>query len=315
MDESNLYNGEAMTDLGLQPGDNVGGTSMWTLDSVIRPFTRSQFAEILERRVPLVFPALDPASATSLLSWHQVEGLLTSFAIPPKLVQVTRDGEAVPSPFYCLNGRLHPARLLALLDRGHSIVIKRVEQIYPPAAALKSDIERVIGDRVRVSLVSTTGSGGALARHFDRGDVLAIQLEGAKLWHIYDSPVENPVPASPDVERTADGGTERDVLLRCGDRLLIPSGYWHRCENQQGRSLHLAVVFNPLCAQVLLAAIAKALVADPECRRPESHRLVPADRAAMIAEMKEALLRRIETMSVDELADAYLSDNNPAGAY
>lgn len=303
-----------MNDDDRQPGQSAGGAlASWTLDQIVRPFTPAQFAQLLDRRTPLRFPAMDTAPWTSLLSWQQVRELLESGAVPVSQIQVTRDGEPVPHAFYCAGGQLQPSRLLELVDRGYSLLIRHIERAYAPLGALTTDMEAVLGERVRVSLVSTTGEGGALRRHFDPGDVLAIQLEGAKRWRIYDQPVEHPIPAGPCIERSADGATELDTVLSTGDRLFVPAGYWHRCENQRGRSLHVSIVLNPMCEQNLLAAMAQTLVADRECRRPGIRSVDPAARTAALRRLKAMLRQRLEVISVDDLMSAYLSNDHGAG--
>ncbi|HYE86581.1 MAG TPA: cupin domain-containing protein [Vicinamibacterales bacterium] len=281
-----------------------------TLDQVLQPFTPVQFAEMLARRAPLRFPLTD-ARARPLLSWQQVIELLRSGAVPPARLQVTRDGDPVPSAFYVAGGKLQLQRLLDLLDRGYSLLIRHIEQSYPPLDELASDLEALLGERVRISLVSTTGDGGALRRHFDPGDVLAIQLEGAKRWRIYDQPADHPVPAGPCVERAVDGATELDTVLLGGDRLFVPAGYWHRCENQEGRSLHISIVFNPMCVQNLVEVIAQKLADDRSCRTPAVRSIDPAARRAALQQLKASMLRRIETMSIEEMAAAFLRDDRP----
>lgn len=302
-----------MTDHDRQSNQSAGAElAPWTFDRIVTPFSAAQFAELLNRRVPLRFPAVDATLWSSLLSWDRVKELVESGAVSVSQIQVTRDGEPVPHAFYCAGRQLQPSRLFELVDRGFSLLIRHIERACATLGALTADIEATLGERVRVSLVSTTGQGGALQRHFDPGDVLAIQLEGAKRWRIYDRPVEHPIPAGPCVERAADGATELDTVLSSGDRLFVPAGYWHRCENQQGRSLHISIVLNPVCQQNLLAAVAQTLVADRECRRPGIRSVDRAARAAAIRGLKTGLQQRLDAMSIDDLTVAYLGNGDGA---
>lgn len=297
------------------PRESVTVDSPWTLDRLVWPVPVVRFIELLATRTPMRFPDVDADTWSSLLSWETIREVLHASDIPAARVVVTRDGSPVMPDFFCSQGKVQAARLFDLLDRGYSMIIRRLEECHPPMAALSAHLQTVLGDRIRIALVSTTGAGGALQRHYDRGDVLALQLEGAKRWKLYDQPVDNPVMAGPAVDRSDEGVVEIDTVLNPGDRLFVPAGYWHRCENQGERSVHLSIVFNPVCAQSVLSALARAMVLDPACRRPTSRLLDPADRAASVRELQSTLVQRLRSMSVEEMMAAYFSDVDRGGSY
>ena len=288
---------------------------VWTFDRLLTPLTKPEFVRMLAARTPGLLPASAGDRWSSLLSWGTVRQLFEASAIPADSLMVTRDGVQVPRVFYCVDDRIQPKRLFELLDRGYSMVVRYFEKSFAPLAGLAAEMQMVLGERVRISLVSTTGAGGALPRHFDHGDVLALQLAGAKRWRIYDDPVTDPVVAGPSVERTDKGVVELDTVLHPGSRLFVPAGYWHHCDNTEGRSLHLSVVLNPPCAQNVLAAIARAMVADPEWRRPGDRVLDPAARVVSREALKAMVLRRLNDMPAESMFALYLADPERLRSY
>ena len=189
---------------------------------------------------------------TALLDWHTLRKLIEDEVIPLKKLRLTYGRRPVPPLFYSDNGKLHADRFARLFEQGSSMLIVSIQRYVPAILAACLDAQ-TRGIRItNVSSVVTTGDGGALRTHFDRYDLIVLQLEGRKRWQVYGSPVANlndrPEPKPPE------DAPHFDTVLEQGDVLVLPAGYWHLCDNASDRSLHLALISDPLAADSRITA-------------------------------------------------------------
>eukprot|EP01035_Chromulina_nebulosa_P032868 gene32868-43954_t len=157
-----------------------------------------------------------------------------------RIIMKGRDIDAKAARVIDADERLRPLVLRNLLRQGAGIVVNKIHHHVPALWDLTVDAERRLGDRTSMAAVASYGPEAALPLHFDRSDVIVLQIEGSKLWRFHGAPVAGsamltgtPVAAPRDVTST--------VMLDPGDVLFVPQGQYHVCE-AQGRSLHLSLL-------------------------------------------------------------------------
>ncbi|WP_244187729.1 cupin domain-containing protein [Streptomyces regalis] len=135
--------------------------------------------------------------------------------------------------------RIQPSRLHEQLHDGASLVLDAVDELHQPAERLAHGLEGVFRSRVQINMyVSWTATEG-FGTHWDDHDVIVVQLEGAKRWRLYGPTRINPLHRDTEApEPPADEPLE-EVVLRAGDMLYLPRGWWHAVAATEGRSLHL----------------------------------------------------------------------------
>lgn len=180
----------------------------------------------------------------TLLDWPTLWQLIETGVIPIEQYKVTYARQTVPPEFYLDDGKLNAARLTDLIARGVSILANGLELHAPTIAAACRDAAtqgvRIAG----AGAIFTTGSGGALPVHCDDRDIIVLQTEGTKRWRVYDEGAvalgdENTARLQPQASPLLDR------RLQPGDLLYLPAGYWHECENEAARSLHVGLFVNP----------------------------------------------------------------------
>ena len=107
--------------------------------------------------------------------------------------------------------------------------------------------------------------------------------------------------------------------MRCydaGDFLFLPAGYWHRCENGPGRSLHVCIVFEPPCGRDVVTSLASQLAADETFKQPLTRYADASALAAHEAALKTRLIDQVKAWSLaDFLAERAAARSKSGGIH
>lgn len=88
---------------------------------------------------------------------------------------------------------------------------------------------------------STPRCGTAVPYHRDSGIQVIYQVTGEKRWFF-------------------DGGTDKTLLLRPGDFLIIPLARLHRAETEALYSIHLTVMLNPIAELAIMEVLTRGFL-------------------------------------------------------
>ena len=89
-----------------------------------------------------------------------------------------------------------PAKVQALLGVGASLIANHIHRVCPEVAAVAHVLEREFAARVAANVYCSFKGVQAFQTHFDLHDVFALQVEGEKTWHVYESRADAPVTAA-----------------------------------------------------------------------------------------------------------------------
>lgn len=270
---------------------------------------QGDFLECFNQRKLTFVRGTDPERFTSLIDWATLNHLLESGALPLSQLRVLRESMVIDPGFYVKDGRVDPAVLSTLMDQGMSLIFGHLDDYVPRLRVLCDAIERRVGEIIFAGALATSGGGGALKLHFDRQDLLILQVFGTKRWQIHDKPVCDPVEGMP--EPRPEGAVGFDEILRPGDWLLLPAGYWHHCENGPDRSLHLGIFFVPDTGIDLVRSLATELLSDALVRVPLARGKESEAIAAHESALKSRLIERIQEISVADFLDARKNFREP----
>lgn len=257
---------------------------------MLAPLTFESLMEALKRREVRHFLAADADRFRALVSWELLEDAFRREVVPQADLRVIRDSKPVPAAFYSNGDVVSADRLLGILKQGVSAVIVPIDEPLPTLGALSAALRERIAERIWTGVIVTTGAGGAFIKHYDAEDLLILQVEGTKRWLIDDAPVDHPVPWMPQ-PTAPEGVPVFDRVLQPGEMLLVPAGYWHRCENGPQRSIHVGVFFEAPTLAHVARVLARRLADDVELRRPLSRMDAVLDetqiRAQLLARIAE----------------------------
>ncbi|MCL8013934.1 cupin domain-containing protein [Streptomyces sp. AS02] len=188
------------------------------------------------------------ADFSSVLTWDDLNTVIGRGRLEPPRLRLHRDGELIPWQRYATAvttrrnvvwQRIQPSGLHNQLHDGASLVLDAVDELHQPAERLAQALEGVFRGRVQINVYASWTATEGFGTHWDDHDVIVVQLEGAKRWRLYGPTRLNPLHRDTEVpEPPADEPIE-EIVLRAGDMLYLPRGWWHAVAATEGRSLHL----------------------------------------------------------------------------
>jgi hypothetical protein len=252
-----------------------------------------------------------PGRFSSLFSWAVLSDILSSHRLGPPRLRLSVEGKQLPASEYLAFGRDHqgnvysrvePTRLSHALSQGATLVLDAVDELHAPVRHATRSLERIFRDPVSVNAYVGWSDKPGFGPHWDSHDVLVVQIAGEKQWRIFGAEPAartrtNPGQAVP-AEVSCSG------LLRDGDALYIPRGWWHDAQMTGGPSMHLTFgVSNPTgldyvkWLEAKLGALPLILADLPRFAPPEI-------RARHAGELRQAIIRALNsTMMEDFLAE------------
>jgi ribosomal protein L16 Arg81 hydroxylase len=282
----------------------------WLLQPLsVQDFLETVWAEThyhVRRDCPGYFDALLPGQSAA-------EQLLELSRPEPSNVRLIREHDKKSADGYRLaDGSLDLARVRTDFVDGFTIVVEDVEQYVRTIASLSNAIEAELNFATKVNAYVTPPESQGFVAHYDGHDVLILQIEGSKVWHLYEG-VD--VPAH-QLRREVKWvppehlPSSTDLLLEAGDVLYVPRGLVHAAEATAEASLHLTVgVHAPTALTYAAAALNSLSFADDRlnARLPPRH-LVDGGAREALAELLCDAAKAIEdpraiTVGLDALAE------------
>src|ERR1700744_367926 len=125
------------------------------------------------------FDALLPGPAT-------VDGLLELFRHEPAALRLVRGKDKKgPDSYRLADGTLDVAGVRKDFADGYTIVLDGVEQYVRTIGTLARSLEVELNFPTQVNAYITPPQSIGLVPHYDDHDVLILQIQGSKTWHLY----------------------------------------------------------------------------------------------------------------------------------
>jgi bifunctional lysine-specific demethylase and histidyl-hydroxylase NO66 len=170
------------------------------------------------------------------------EELLELFRSEPSAVRLVRRNEQKdPDTYRLADGSLDLGRVHDDFADGYTIVLDRVERYVRAIALLSHSVEVELNFATRVNAYITPPESQGFVPHYDEHDILILQLQGSKIWHLYDVDVPPHKMRHPEAVATAGLTLPTNQRLEEGDVLYLPRGRVHAAEATSEPSVHLTV--------------------------------------------------------------------------
>ncbi|MDX1434617.1 MAG: cupin domain-containing protein [Gammaproteobacteria bacterium] len=239
-------------------------------------------------RAPLHVPG-EGSRFDQVFSWSDLNRLVDMTTLwSDRTLKLVLDGQVVAAERYCQPGldregrssmRPVPDRVVALLERGATLILNVIERLSPGIAAITHTLEAVTGGPVVCNAYCSWKERPAFTSHFDVTDVFALQIGGHKRWRIYSGRYENPLDDSShnyssfprEHHEQARGEVLEEVDMQPGDLLYIPRGQYHDALASSDASLHLSFGVNRTTGIDLMRLLVRSLPDVPAFRAPLPH--------------------------------------------
>jgi bifunctional lysine-specific demethylase and histidyl-hydroxylase NO66 len=238
----------------------------------------------------------DPVGLVGLLSFDDVDHLLTSTAIRTPAVRIAKDGSVLPQSDYtrhatlagqALTGLLDPGKVFALFDEGATVVLQGLHRFWQPLGALVGELELALGHPCQANAYLTPPGSQGFAVHSDSHDVFVFQTHGTKVWEVHEH------------------GVQQTVVLEPGVSMYLPTGTPHAARAQDTVSLHVTIGINQVVwKDVLDRALAGVLDDTGPQHLPAGYLDDPALLARGLADRLEALADSLRGLDPSAVADA-----------
>ncbi len=201
----------------------------------------------------------DPAGFADLLTFDEVDRLLTTTALRTPSFRLVKAGEQIPESTYTrsgttgsrpVSGMADPARVAERFRDGATIVLQGVHRYLEPVARFCRDLELRLGHPCQANAYITPPGAQGLTLHEDPHDVFVLQAFGRKRWEIHAAPAE-------------EDREPMDVTVTSGDCLYLPTGTPHAASTQEELSGHLTIGVHVMPWHDLLDRIWRLIAADP----------------------------------------------------
>ena len=190
-----------------------------------------------------------------------VDALLAVYRPHLSLVSLVRQQERKDQYVYRLaDGTFDVAAIGQDFADGFTIVLDSVQRYVRSIASLAHSIDVELNFAAQVNAYFTPPQSQGFVPHFDDHDALIVQLQGSKIWHLYEG-----IDVAPhemwrhDSIPAAELPTPIDVRLETGDVLYLPRGRVHAAESTSELSVHLTVGLHAPTLSLLAARMLNAL--------------------------------------------------------
>ena len=253
------------------------------LAALLAPVTPEVFFAEYHDRQPLHVKG-GAAKFAPVLGWRGINRLLDmTHAWSSQSLKLYLDGKPIAAEQYCIaalsrdavQGMQPEARRVAeWVAKGASIVMNDVDSLTPGLASVSAALEGAGLGKAQANAYISWQSHKAFPAHYDTHDVWAVQVEGEKYWNIWEGraewPISHPVFRSQDQahHETAKGRLREKVLIKTGDLLYLPRGWYHDALAEAPASVHIAYGTHAVLGMDALNVLMERVLYEPLFRQP-----------------------------------------------
>ena len=222
---------------------------MLDFDSIVSPLGREKF---LREHWTHSYARIQGQAGrfADLINWDELNAVLAHHRLTSPRLLLFRENEPVDPARYITSPSMGSQRvdsggLAVALAEGATLILTDVQEVSPKLRALMQVFQDSLRTGAFANLYAAWHAQKAFDLHWDPQETFVLQVSGRKRWKVYRPtrvhPLEHDIekPARPTADPVWEG------VLRDGDVLYIPRGWWHVALPLNEPSLHLSVSLNP----------------------------------------------------------------------
>jgi hypothetical protein len=268
------------------------------------------------QRAPLIGHDRSGAAFADLLDLAAVDELVTTRSLRHPAFRLVKDGDTLARGTYTASRRwgstrydgvLDPARTVAALTDGATLVLQSLHTWWTPLGRFCSDLHGAIGHPTQANAYLTPADERGLGLHYDTHDVVVVQTAGHKRWEVFAPRFESPLGHQhwTDVgggEDLDDGALEPvlTAVLGPGDCLYVPRGFLHRVVSEDEASLHVTVGIHVQTWHSVLKGLLDDAALDVTVREALPAEVLAGDEPLDVAVLERQLKEVLGRVDLDE---------------
>lgn len=179
---------------------------------------------------------------SELLSLGELDEILGTHGLGLSKIRLVRADEDIPLEYTWRGGLVDPIQAARLFAEGSTVVFQQLQDRHEGMRRVCSGITRQIGARSQTNIYLTPPRSQGFKPHWDTHDVYVLQVEGSKLWRMYEDGPEFPLKDQKfDPDKHEAGEVTAEFTLEAGEVLYIPRGQMHAAKTPDCVSLHITL--------------------------------------------------------------------------
>lgn len=288
-------------------GDNV-------VDYIIGPEKADDFFNAHFEQKALIVPRQELGRYRDLLSIDRIDHLLASHDFNGDSVDMARaEPQITRDQFILPNGFADRGSIASLYQEGATLILPQLHQSELVLKTFCRALEAELSCHVQTNIYMTPPNNQGFRTHYDDHDVFVLQVEGEKLWRIYDQTVDKPYRGEGfNIDRDQPGELVEEFVLKAGDAAYVPRGLMHDAQTQgTSDSLHITVgLIVKTWADLMLEAVSEVALRHPEFRQalPPRYAHSDFDRKSAEAHFKALIAKIGEEANLDNAFDLFVDN-------
>ena len=284
------------------------------LDYVIGPAGKQDFLDNYFEQKALIVPREEPDRYCDLLSIARIDELLAGHDFNGDSLDMARaDPQISRDQFILSSGYADRGAVGNLYQEGATLILPQLHQQDFGLKTFCRALEAQLSCHVQTNIYLTPPNNQGFRTHYDDHDVFVLQVEGEKLWRIYDQTVDKPFRGEGfNIDRDQPGELVEEFVLKAGDCAYVPRGLMHDAQTQgKGDSLHITVgLIVKTWADLMLEAVSEVALRHPEFRQalPPGYASADYDRSKAEAHFNALVAKIGEEASLDGAFDMFVDN-------
>ncbi|WP_421790352.1 cupin domain-containing protein [Hyphobacterium sp.] len=284
------------------------------LDFIIGPSLKPDFFERYFEQKALIVHRDEPDRYSDLLSITKIDDLLSGRDLHGDNLDMARaDPPLNRDDFILESGFADRGAVGKLYQEGATLILPQLHQHESGLKTFCRALEAELSVHVQTNIYLTPPNNQGFRTHYDDHDVFVLQIEGEKLWRLYDQTVDKPYRGEGfNSQRDIPGELVEEFVLKAGEMAYVPRGLMHDARTQgTGDSLHITVgLIVKTWADLMLEAVSEVALSHKEFREtlPVGFARADYDRGAAKAHFAKLISKISDHASLDNALDIYIDN-------
>ncbi|WP_330925126.1 JmjC domain-containing protein [Candidatus Sororendozoicomonas aggregata] len=186
------------------------------------------------------------------------------------ILMLYQNGQDFPIPANLkLNAKGQFNYVLDAFKSGATLKLEELEKRNFTISEVCRYFENIFGGKSWCKAFWTSFDEEGVPAHFDTTSIVVVQIDGAKVWQLWDGLLEMPNSSMAySLNHSQLGKPKTEVTLEAGDILYLPAGVPHAAKSVDNHSLHLGFAIEPISyLDVLVHGLKLVAQETPELRK------------------------------------------------